>query len=233
MAHAVVLWHTQILTASHRTSTDPSEPGAKQMIYYLSAGDASRPGRPLGVRVLEQQELLLVLRWQPRVVEIELKAAPDSGGHAREPLPVDIGALGVPRDAGGAAVSALPGVGKAGKKAAQDEALPVGFSSRIDFTERQQTERQQTERQQTERQQTERQQTERKGGGDREQASLLAAGAPVPAPKRMSSKNLLADAAAAGGGRNGDEDDEDDGEGKPPRTSVLDGATFEMVDEVG
>ena len=217
VAHAVVVWHTQILNTSHRLSTDPSETSAKQVLYYLSAGDATRQGRPVGVRVYEQQELLLVLRWQPRSVEMELKAAAKHGPEpAHGDMSVQVGALGAPRDAGAAVVSELPGVGRVGKKAAEDIVLPVGFSSRIDLTQRQRFEREHAPPPPPVR---------------------------VPAARRLSSKDLLADAMGGGEGvaggdteRDGESSGEaggqgDDGEGREPRTSVLDGATLEIVDE--
>ena len=128
-----------------------------------------------------------MLRWRPRSVEMELKAA-TSSGHGPEPahgdMGVQVGALGAPRDAGAAAVSELPGVGRVGKKAAEDIVLPVGFSSRIDLTQRQQFER---------------------------EHAPPPPPVPVPAARRLSSKDLLADAMGGGEGVAGG-DTERDGE---------------------
>jgi hypothetical protein len=76
IAHAVVLWHTLVLSPGCEVSTAPdsSDLSARQVAYYLQSGG----GKPC--RVSEGQELRLSLSWSPRQMELRLRAR---GGDCR------------------------------------------------------------------------------------------------------------------------------------------------------
>ncbi|KAL3927019.1 MAG: hypothetical protein SGPRY_003018 [Prymnesium sp.] len=83
VAHAVVVWHTLVLTDDHRISTSPQEKYAKQalratpfiptpdVVYFLSPHEK---GMEEGLALREGEEVQLIMNWRQRTVEFELRS---------------------------------------------------------------------------------------------------------------------------------------------------------------